>query len=554
MNHVYPIVELRNVQVHIGSQVVLSGIDWELSAGENWAVLGANGAGKTTFLRLVRGDIWPTPGKGTRTYYMDGVPTRSSIGFRTRTGMVSPDLLDQYRRMGWNLTGTEVILSGFWGTAYVHRKPDFFQIRRTDSIIDALGLGGLVQRRILALSQGQAKRILIARALVHNPRILILDEVCESLDKASRECVLDTIQRAAEMGTQILYATHMTNDLVPAVTHVLKLDAGRIVDRGTREETGLHENEPIALPLEHVATGIGASLAIAKKSAPYLRSGSQALNGEIPPLNLPLSKGGWRDLPGNGTDHCSSDRTFVNYNKEKRSEQEILIRIKDADVYLDRRKILHELDWTMKPGENWAVLGENGSGKTTLLKLLIGDVRPRLGGSILRFGDDNPKTIREIRRRMSLVSADLQAAYMDGQTGLQTVLSGFFGSIGLHDTPTQRQVEAASDWIAFFGLDSLASRDIRTLSYGQFRMFLIARAMVTGPDILLLDEPTAGLDTPAAQRTLSLIENLTRHGTCIVYVTHRPELMPGCITNVAVMHGGRFTFQGSRRQFDSLRG
>ncbi len=497
MNHVDPIIELRDIQVRIGSQVVLSDMNWELSPGENWAILGANGAGKTTFLRLVRGDIWPTPGRGTRAYYVNGAITSSPIRFRTQAGIVSSDLLDQYRRMGWNVTGSDVILSGFWGTAYVHQRPDAFQIEQTRSIIETLRLEQLAQRRVLTLSRGESKRILIARALVHNPKLLILDEVCESLDESAKECVLDTIQEIAEKGTQLLYATHNTEDLVPAVTHILKLDAGRIVNRDAREQVSLPEREPIVVSAKQVKS--------------HIRAARQEVN-----------------------------------------DNEFLIRIKDTDVYLGGRKILHDLNWTIEPGENWAVLGENGSGKTTLLKLLIGDVKPRHGGSILRFGNNNLKTIWEIRRRISLVSADLQAIHMNSQTGLQTVVSGFFGSIGLHDTPDQQQVRTAGDWITLLGLDSLAERDIQTLSYGQLRMLLIARATVTNPDILLLDEPTAGLDVSATRNTLSLVESLTRHGTSIVYVTHQQELIPRCITNVAVMQVGRLSVKESRRQFESL--
>lgn len=489
MNHIDPIVKLQNVHVRLDAQLVLSDINWELRPGENWAVLGANGAGKTTFLRLVRGDIWPTPGKGTRTYCTNGVPSFSPIVFRTETGIVSSDLLDQYRRMGWNITGREVILSGFWGTAYVHQEPDNVQLERADAIVDILGLGRLVQRRILTLSQGEAKRILIARALVHNPRLLILDEVCESLDQAAKACVLDTIQKAAEKGTQILYATHMTDDLLPTVTNVLKLDLGRIADQGAKKESGLDASEPIVRPLHRV------------------------------------------------------EKT-TRVDEKQGNSQDFLICVKNTDVWLGGKRILSDLDWTIRRGENWAILGENGSGKTTLLKLLIGEINPRLGGSIHRFGDAGPKTVWEIRRRISLVSADLQAIHMDGQTGLETVLSGFFGSIGLHDTPTQSQLDTARDWMAFLGIESLESRDIRTLSYGQFRMLLIARAVVTGPDILLLDEPTAGLDVSATKKVLVLVEKLAARGTRIVYVTHRPELMLACMTNVAVMREGRLTVQG----------
>ncbi len=496
MNRVDPIVTLNDVQVRIGSQVILSHINWELKAAENWAVLGGNGAGKTTFLRLIRGDIHPAPKKGTRTYCLNGSRTTGTIAFRSNTGTVSSDLLDQYRTMGWNIKGIEVILSGLWGTTYVHQPPDSSQMERTNSLIDIFDLSRIVHQPILTLSQGEAKRILIARALVNKPRLLIFDEICENLDRDSRQCVIDTIQETVETGTQMLYATHMTDDLIPAVSHIVQLEAGRITAQGTREKIGSDTNKPIVVQREPRENGI--------------RTGGR-----------------------------------------QRDDGNFFIRIRKTDAYLGGKKILHDLNWTIGPGENWAVFGQNGSGKTTLLKLLIGDLNPRFGGTIHRFGDDIPKNIWEIRRRISLVSADLQAIHMSSQTGLQTVLSGFFGSVGFHNTPTQRQLKAAGNWMSFLGLDSLADQRVRTLSYGQFRMLLIARAVVNDPDILLLDEPTAGLDRSAAQAILSLINNLADHGTCIVHVTHRAERMPDCITNIAVMQRGSFTFQGSRGNFHS---
>ena len=114
------LVELSQVSVRIGDGYILSNIDWVLRSGENWAILGPNGAGKTTFLSLVRGDIWPTPEIGKRVYHVNGKPQFGPIGFHEKTGSVSSDLLDRYRTNGWNLTGLEVVCTGFNRTAFLY--------------------------------------------------------------------------------------------------------------------------------------------------------------------------------------------------------------------------------------------------------------------------------------------------------------------------------------------------------------------------------------------------------------------------------------------------
>ena len=487
------IVELKNVEVRAGATVILSDLNWTLRRGESWAVLGPNAAGKSTFLRLIRGDVWPVPGRGTRTYYVNGIARTSPICFRGSTGFVSTELLDRYARMEWNVTCLEAVCSGFWGTVYAHRKPSVAQIDRAREVMDLLEVNHLSQRNILTLSQGEAKKILIARALVHNPSLLILDEVCEALDQSSRESLLQAIQRIAESGTQVLASTHETEDLVPALKHVVRLDSGRIVARTA-----------------HLAPNPAASAGTVIQSSAV-------------PLRTP---------------------EFA----RPKTNKAFLIRITEADVFLRGKRILHRINWTLNGGEQWAVLGANGSGKTTLLRLLMGDVYPRFGGTVHRFGDDNPHSIREIRERVSLVSADLQASHVSSQTGLDTVLSGFFGSIGLHDTPTSRQVHIATRWLTRLGIDSLAQRDIGTLSYGQLRMLMIARAMVNEPLILLLDEPLSGLDSAARLSVMSLIEACAAMETSMVYVTHRAELIPECITHVAGMRSGRLRVLGLRHR------
>ncbi len=478
------LVELHNVSVSQGRAVILSGISWTLSTGENWAILGRNGAGKTTFLKLVRGDIWPAPNCGLRLFHVNGAARKSPIGFREKTGMVSHDLLDTYKRNGRSVKGLDVVLSGFFDSTYLHQAPDAEQIARSKEVIASLNIEDLVEKEFLSLSLGQAKRILIARAIVHKPRLLILDELGAGLDTESKKTVMEIVQGLTENGTQILCSTHIEEGLPSVVTHVLRLDEGKIVGYGPKEEMPVAEGkEPARLftlrTPEHSAVSNGSPL----------------------------------------------------------------ITIKDVDVFRKGKPVLHRINWTIKPADNWAVLGRNGSGKTTLLRLISGDLAPVWGGSISRFGTES-HNLWEIRRRISLVSADLQTWHESRQTGLDAVVSGFFGSIGVHDTVAPHQSLAARQWLQDYDLEGLADRDIRTLSYGQLRILLIMRAMVTNPMMLLLDEPLSGLDKRVRSQVLNLLDSLASKGTVLVYVTHRISELPRSITKALVLKNGTVDFCG----------
>ncbi len=480
-----PLVELQDVSILRGRTVILSGITWTLSTGQNWAVLGGNGAGKTTFLKLVRGDIWPTPHYGRRLFHINGTARKSPIGFREKTGIVSPELLDRYKRNGWDIKALDVVLSGFFDTVYLHQQPDANQIAQANEVIASLGIEDLMRKDFLSLSLGQAKRILIARAIVHKPRLLILDELGTGLDSESRTGVVGIVQSLAEDGTQILCSTHVEEDLPPVITHVLRLDEGKIAGKGPR--------------------------------------------GELRPME------------GTGPNETSFIRTP---GYAAASNGSPLISIENADVFRKGKPVLRRINWTIRPGEHWAVFGRNGSGKTTLLRLISGDLEPAWWGSISRFGTETLRNLWEIRRRISLVSADLQAWHGNRQTGLDAVISGFFGSIGVHDPVSEQQALAARQWLQEYDVEDLADKDIQTLSYGQLRILLILRAMVTGPRMLLLDEPLSGLDKTVGAQILNLLDSLAARGTILVYVTHRISELPLSITRALVLKNGAVAFCG----------
>lgn len=488
------LLEMRKAGFHAGGKDILSGLDWTLRQGENWAVMGPNGSGKSTFLRLVRGEIWPGQGMGQRTYFINGQPQKSPNGFKENTGLVSSDLLDRYKKTGWDLNVLQTVCTGFYDSPLLHQDPSPEQIKRASEILSWFGLDKLSQRSILAISRGQAKRVLIARAMVNKPRILLLDECCEGLDRPSCETVLDLVQELAQSGTTIIYATHRREELVPAINHSLTLKNGRIVSQGSREDSS-----PDSWALKE-----------------NLKAGEA----------------------GRYYDPAKHDNAGAR-----------LIEVRNSDVFRDGKKVLSGIDWQIQSGQNWAILGENGAGKTSLAKLLTGDLLPAEGGQISWFEYSSWPGISELRTRIGLVSAEFQARHGYRQNGLETILSGFQGSIGLSAEPSQDQKEQARQWVERLGLDELAERDVASLSYGQLRKLLIARAMVNNPDLLVLDEPLAGLDSEARDEVLELVEQLCASGAGIVFITHHWDELPPCITHLAILAKQKFAYRGPKNDY-----
>src|SRR5262249_35840466 len=157
--------------------------------------------------------------------------------------------------------------------------------------------------------------------------------------------------------------------------------------------------------------------------------------------------------------------------------------------------VLRNIDWQMRPKENWVILGRNGSGKSTFLKLIAGDLHAAAGSAIQRFRMTARHTLWDLRKKIGVVSAELQVRYSEALTGTDVIASGFFSSIGLIDRVTARQRAQVRTLTRRLGLQSLAQRSVQRLSYGEFRQILLARALVHDPALLLFDEPFDGLDT-----------------------------------------------------------
>ncbi|MDF1509163.1 ABC transporter ATP-binding protein [Robertmurraya sp. DFI.2.37] len=207
-----------------------------------------------------------------------------------------------------------------------------------------------------------------------------------------------------------------------------------------------------------------------------------------------------------------------------------MISLKGITLKRNGNVIINELDWHIEKGEHWVLFGLNGAGKTAILNLLNGYHFPTSGRAIV-FGKEFGKVdIREsIRRKIGLVSSSLQERFYKTDSAFEIVLSGAFTSIGLYETPTDGMRQKAINLLESLGSIEYANRQYSSLSQGERQRILIARALMNEPELLILDEPTNGLDFIAREHLLETIEEiaLRRSGPTLIYVTHHvDEILP----------------------------
>ena len=193
--------------------------------------------------------------------------------------------------------------------------------------------------------------------------------------------------------------------------------------------------------------------------------------------------------------------------------------------------VLSDFDWTVRRGDRWLVSGPNGSGKSTLLSLISGDHPQVFSNDIRLFGlRRGPElTLAALRRRVALVSYTAHMGFRNlfGVTGLEVLASGFAGTVGLWTEPSWDQVAACRELAASWGLTDAAAQPWEELSWGTQRLLLLGRSLVTGPELLLLDEPCQGLDSRAQVRVLDLVDRWMTQERTLIYVTHRADEVAG---------------------------
>ncbi len=486
------LIRLENAGVNLNQTQVLQGINLELRRGDVLRVVGANGAGKSTLLKLLQGNTWPT--SGSRTYHFHDEPRQSPIGAKERIALVSPELQERYQRLEFDRAALEVMQTGFAQTDYLYTPLEPQQIQRSLEFAHELQLDSLLERPFRKLSKGQMRQILLARALINNPDMLLLDEFFSGVDHISSERLREMVRSKLEHGLTLVYTTHRDEMPLSSQVRTIHLEHGQVMQSGSPTVGTRH-----ASPLRHdIANALPTTLIEVRNANVYL---------------------------GEPRDDATAQ---------------------DGDATSTSSFVLKNIDFELEAGSKWLVVGHNGAGKSTFARLLRGDLPPAVGGSVSWFGSKRTP-IWERHARIALVSSDLQAWHRVDATGFEIVASGFFGGIGWHRELTPEQVTWVRTLLETINATHLETRNALFFSQGELRKLLIARALVTHPDVIILDEALDYLDAPSRQLVWDLVQGETRNSSLIV-IAHRQEDAPPFLTRAMRFEHGRISWVGASDQ------
>jgi iron complex transport system ATP-binding protein len=235
-----PLIEFENVTVIRGGSRVLDAISLTLRKGENVAILGPNGAGKSSLIRTINRECYPIESDRPVIFKVSGRETWDVFEIRSGIGIVSNDLQSDYDR---NIPVREAVISGFFSSIglFMHTVIPAME-KRADELLRFLEIDHLADRPMSSLSSGEARRVLIARALVHNPSTLILDEPTNSLDISALHTFRHILKKIAASGTGIIMVTHNIHDIIPEITRVILMKDGKIYRDGKKAEIVTDEN------------------------------------------------------------------------------------------------------------------------------------------------------------------------------------------------------------------------------------------------------------------------------------------------------------------------
>lgn len=490
--------------------------NWLISRGQHWAIVGPTGSGKSTLAQALSRQIPLASGR--ILYFFDSPSEEKGRSYVNKGEIltVSPDsyrafLLrhSNYYQARWqSFEGTQCatvkdILSA---ASIENRSPYQVDPPATSETVYAarrqqatrlLGIDHLLDREILHLSNGEGKKVLIARALMQSPVLLILDDPFASLDRHSRQSLQNALEALlkTETGPTLILISPRLDEIPQGITHL-----------------AIVENASLCRTVEYMDRKPVFQITNERCHPRKERDAESAFPA---PLRCPSSDRVTGDIP--------------------------LVSIRNAGIHYGNHSVLNSVTWTVNRGENWAIVGPNGAGKTALLSLVLGD-NPQCYSNDIQILGKRPgrdKSLRDIRRELGFVSPDLQAHYPDCIPCEQVVLSGFSDSIGVQYDCSSAEVEYAAGWMHSLGISPLAQRPFGSVSVGQQRLVLLARAMVKDPCLLILDEPCQSLAEDSRRILLHILDRLcVGRPINIICVSHHEDEIPSEVTHVLHLSRG----------------
>jgi molybdate transport system ATP-binding protein len=331
---------------------------------------------------------------------------------------------------------------------------------------------------LMSMSSGQQRKALLSYIIAQKPQYIVLDDIFSSIDAETRQFILKNVNRLI-FSTLLVQLFYRKQDLLDCIQTVCSVDEENRISKVQSREQFLKTP--------------AASVHHQKITLPHLFANT---NPEINPL----------------------------------------VQLTSVSAHYEDKPVLKDISWTIQSGEFWQLTGPNGSGKSTLLSMITGDNPRGYGQDMVLFGrkKGSGETIWDIRKQVGYFTPSMILQFTHEDSVENMIIGGLVDSVGLYVKPTDLQRNIARAWIEVLG-PGFMNKDFSALSFGQQRMVLVVRAMVKHPPLLILDEPTVGLDDESAGLFLNLINAIaSERKVAIIYVSHRnePELKPDKIVEL----------------------
>lgn len=479
----YPLIQLETVEPRLKEIQFSKPINWSIYPNQHWAIIGANGSGKSLLVDILLQKYALSP--NSKITYRDKTGTELSIrqavklvSFKNIYSLINTQ--EAFYQQRWN-KGIETETTKVKDLIADENRVYF------DQLVDSFSIQDLVEKEVSWLSSGELRKFLIISALLSKPQILILDNPYIGLDTASR-ATLDKLfeHLVSYQNLQIVVAVADKSEIPEIVTHILPIKDKQIyspIPKGNFLKDQLFERELFS-----------------------------------PKNRIKLE-------------------TVLELYKNEDDKFEDAFVLNKVNIKYGDRSILRDTSWQVKRGDKWALLGENGSGKSTLLSLVCGDNPQAYANDITLFDKKrgSGESIWDIKKRIGYISPEMHLYYLKNIRSVEVVASGFFDTIGLYRKSTTEQEEIALQWMKIMGIEHLKETSFLKVSTGEQRLILLARVLVKNPSLLILDEPMHGLDEVNKQRVKTILEEFCQTKKTLIFVTHNREEIPNTITKEFIL-------------------
>ena len=519
---------VRHPQMRMGAP-----IDFELLAGEQLAIVGDNGSGKTRLVDVLTGKCALMPMQEVK---YDFAPSRAKmvsdnikyLTFRDSYGttegvyyyqqrwnqndieetpLVRDLLAESFRMAEEGLTRKTVFDKFLVRDETPEQEQERLRQEAEDKrlmhaelekvrkhLYEIFHLEQLLDKHIILLSSGELRKFQLTKTLLTNPRVLIMDNPFIGLDVTARAQLAEFLTLLTrETNVSVVLVLSKTDDIPDFITHVVTVKDLKVGRKMTQQEFK-ESSEPVPARM----------LTEAKAKA-----------------ILELEEGRWKMKEGR--------RKKSDGRSQMEDGEETVIEFRNVNIRYGERTILKDLNLTVKEGEHWALNGENGAGKSTLLSIVCADNPQSYANDIVLFGHQRGKgeSIWDIKRHIGYISPEMHRAYMKDIPAIDIVASGLSDVSGLYRKPKPEQRAVCEFWMDIFGVKQYADTTFLKLSSGEQRLVLLARAFVKDPALLILDEPLHGLDLKNRRLVKDIIEVFCQrpHKTMLM-VTHYREEYP----------------------------